>query len=629
MIDDDEKAWRLLCAHWDALPPPQPSGTKQEKTNRVAEEDAGCTRYPAAPLTRPEKQIRLLQLLPKHDSQTIACQLHTFDLIPESVSGIPQREDSSYPPYANFSYTWGESPGTRTILLNGEPFEVGVNCHEALQQVSRLSSHGGYFWMDSVCINQCDLRERAGQVTIMGEIYRQARVVLVCLGPHADDSDFLFRSLSALDYAGYSGRSSKYVGPRIRQQFLRRTNDAQAPQRLMKALDHLGDRPYWKRLWIIQEITLAQNVLFLCGDTQIGLRRFIKLLHYLRDYRTPRSSANRINLSRHMANTLQQALPCSRTAAPETETSTAQTPLSTALQTFGNSLCHDVRDRIYGLDALIAWPPHLPRLRPDYTISRVDLARRLLPYLHDHNARSALSPIQALRVLLKALELSPAHALALSRQASAANLIAATDRLVLPGRACQLRPSAAHLPGLATAMIPNASVKSLNAHWIDSFATTAAGEGDGDGAPSAPPLVPLRVRGRVAGVAGPEARAGDFLVKAYPFWLILRPPASPGAVLEIVGQAWIGATQLRGGHPERVVVQAAGGGDEDEEVVGMDVYMTFEDFVVGYAWCRRAGVRRTEGSWEEFVCQREYLHVKLAGGEEGEEKRSFARWAGG
>ena len=37
-------------------------------------------------------------------------------------------------------------------------------------------------WVDALCINQDDVEERSQQVSIMGRIYKEARMVLVYLG---------------------------------------------------------------------------------------------------------------------------------------------------------------------------------------------------------------------------------------------------------------------------------------------------------------------------------------------------------------------------------------------------------------------------------------------------------------
>ncbi|KAK5110881.1 hypothetical protein LTR85_000691 [Meristemomyces frigidus] len=51
-------------------------------------------------------------------------------------------------------------------------------------------------WIDALCINQEDMLEKSHQVAMMADIYQRASLVYACLGPHCDDSDFLFEQLA-------------------------------------------------------------------------------------------------------------------------------------------------------------------------------------------------------------------------------------------------------------------------------------------------------------------------------------------------------------------------------------------------------------------------------------------------
>jgi hypothetical protein len=44
-------------------------------------------------------------------------------------------------------------------------------------------------WVDAICINQQDIRERGCQVEMMGDVYSKAARVLVWLGPKSHDRD--------------------------------------------------------------------------------------------------------------------------------------------------------------------------------------------------------------------------------------------------------------------------------------------------------------------------------------------------------------------------------------------------------------------------------------------------------
>jgi hypothetical protein len=62
----------------------------------------------------------------------------------------------------------------------------------ALRHLRALSGgNATTLWIDQICINQSDVKEKTEQVKVMGRIYRSAEQVRVWLGPAADGSDDL------------------------------------------------------------------------------------------------------------------------------------------------------------------------------------------------------------------------------------------------------------------------------------------------------------------------------------------------------------------------------------------------------------------------------------------------------
>ncbi|KAF5725230.1 het-domain-containing protein [Fusarium mundagurra] len=123
-------------------------------------------------------QIRLLHLQPlrtkDHRSSapwykcvSLECTFETVHL-------------ASSPPYEALSYTWGDEKASVRILLNGEEFSVRPNLANALAAL-RISEPR-VLWVDALCINQEDIKERNHQVGMMRDIFRRAERVLVWLG---------------------------------------------------------------------------------------------------------------------------------------------------------------------------------------------------------------------------------------------------------------------------------------------------------------------------------------------------------------------------------------------------------------------------------------------------------------
>lgn len=122
-------------------------------------------------------------------------------------------------------------------------FEIQSNCAKALSCLRRPKDQRK-IWIDSLCINQDDDTERSHQVRHMHKIYAEASVVLVYLGQADDDSNMAMLLLNQPDR--YQ-QSNVYEKTSIR---------------------HLFQRPYFQRLWIVQEVALANTLEIYCGSAE-------------------------------------------------------------------------------------------------------------------------------------------------------------------------------------------------------------------------------------------------------------------------------------------------------------------------------------------------------------------------
>lgn len=97
------------------------------------------------------------------------------------------------------------------LLCNGKTIAVTRNLHEALWQLrenrkrlARLKrytrSHNQplHFWIDAICINQGNNKEKSFQVGLMREIYEWADHVFVWLGPADKSSDAAIRCIETI-----------------------------------------------------------------------------------------------------------------------------------------------------------------------------------------------------------------------------------------------------------------------------------------------------------------------------------------------------------------------------------------------------------------------------------------------
>lgn len=168
--------------------------------------------------------------------------------------------------YAALSYAWGDASDTVDLILNGAPVKVTRNLEAGLRMLrdeDRLK--GQKLWVDALCINQNDLIERGHQVKRMRNIFGGASKVIVWVGVASDGSykvAELIRSLLSL--IGYTTlkRSNLILGPFL-QVMLSKMPPASS---YWKAYFDFISRPYWRRLWIIQELAMAKELIVCCGS---------------------------------------------------------------------------------------------------------------------------------------------------------------------------------------------------------------------------------------------------------------------------------------------------------------------------------------------------------------------------
>lgn len=219
-----------------------------------------------------------------------------------SASGIEGLEPSDkdlpwkylWGDYIALSYVWGDATTTRDIYLDGVKVEVTANLEAALQQLRKhvRIQQGFKLWIDALCINQEDLAERAHQVARMNTIYASAWHIVTWLGPEADDSDLAMKAMRYFSLRSKDPDPLRGVYDRIDEllvdlrpvAYWRHTRVRRLmPKTVFRAIYHLLDRPYWRRLWILQEVALGrQNMPVLCGTKAIPLHDIYRALQVIK-----------------------------------------------------------------------------------------------------------------------------------------------------------------------------------------------------------------------------------------------------------------------------------------------------------------------------------------------------------
>jgi hypothetical protein len=192
--------------------------------------------------------------------------------------------------YEALSYTWASHlPAEQVEIRNSHnsswcgALQVGGNLASALRHM-RGSSERRILWIDAICINQADMHEREKQVKRMTEIYLGADRVTVWLGEAADNSD---AAMQTLDYLGSQLVVSTALWffpiPNAAEPlWCESTCQLPYDEAMWQAIRKLLFRPWFDRVWIIQEIQLSSDVAVVqCGHQQTSwnrLRRAVTIL---------------------------------------------------------------------------------------------------------------------------------------------------------------------------------------------------------------------------------------------------------------------------------------------------------------------------------------------------------------
>lgn len=192
-------------------------------------------------------QIRLLQILPRGNSDTLRCKMLHAEL-----------ED--LPIYEAISYTWGDPKQCKTILIDDKLFPTTQNVYNLLYDRSPIFSPRT-IWIDSICINQRDDEEKSWQVQLMTEIYEHASRVTVWLGL-AHNAHLANGLLLELAYL------IKHYAPSDQELFDKYHHQRRSMRFL--ALGDMLELSYFTRVWMVQEVSVNKTIHVVYGGQLIN-----------------------------------------------------------------------------------------------------------------------------------------------------------------------------------------------------------------------------------------------------------------------------------------------------------------------------------------------------------------------
>ncbi|RDW84234.1 hypothetical protein BP6252_01824 [Coleophoma cylindrospora] len=222
-------------------------------------------------------ELRILTLRPGREGTTVICEMQRVSLL----------SDFSY---AALSYCWGDQSITSNIIVNNVLVPVTTNLEAALQQLRMMGVR--QVWVDALCINQSNNQERNLQVRNMKHIYAKADLTYAWVGGTGTDGAAagvaLLRGINqnsvSLQSAQHAHFDSGHVSISHTSRHTSRSADLgnRCQRCTMKSafrnLDDFFNREYWRRRWVIQEITVARFVQVVCGNETIDLRSMVAAL---------------------------------------------------------------------------------------------------------------------------------------------------------------------------------------------------------------------------------------------------------------------------------------------------------------------------------------------------------------
>ena len=324
--------------------------------------------YTYSQLASDGHSIRLLTLHPGSASDDIKISIYEVRL-----GGDESLE------YEALSYVWGSTENPTHIEITNQTsalIPVTSNLASALRHL-RNQSQPRVLWIDAICIDQTNPEERGRQVAIMHNIYRFAKRVIVWFGPEADGSDLAMSLVNGIgskieiDWVEHNMKPSS-LG-------LSEPHWADQTQKLplddaeCSALEHFIDRAWFERLWVVQEVRLANSeTLCMCGSSTVkwaALRNAIYCLHQ----KNIRKRASRYYTQRLLG--IQDTFDPTRTYT-----------IAEYLHLISRFKCSDARDRVY---AILSVVQDSLNIIPDYTLSTAevyeDVARRCIEHSQSLN----------------------------------------------------------------------------------------------------------------------------------------------------------------------------------------------------------------------------------------------------
>ena len=227
----------------------------------------------------------MLTILPGPPESNVRCEMEVMNLFEPQI-------------YTALSYCWGDPNVTTAVIINNVETQVTVNLANALHQLRALNI--ARTWADALCINQLDQAEKSDQIRYMKYIYERAEETYIWLGsswhltqtaPSTISPISFLRAISIGEQNALHSHTIPEDTPatsgfelqsRQRSQEQDNCQPCLLQTRIFLLLDPFS-MEYWRRCWIIQEVTVASRISLLHGDERISWNDMTAAVERCRD----------------------------------------------------------------------------------------------------------------------------------------------------------------------------------------------------------------------------------------------------------------------------------------------------------------------------------------------------------
>lgn len=195
---------------------------------------------------------------------------------------LPQsHKDRRIRGYRALSYAWGDPTAVCWIKCNRHEVKIGRSLYSALQHL-RSSDVSQIMWADALCIHQADTSERNVQIANIGEIYEHADSIIVWLGQGSTQCSIAIDFLKLASILPSMSWDERKEGNDLHTDAMEHSDSERVRhiaslfdntsllKNVQRCIDDLFRRPWFRRVWIRQEIAKALSVEIACGGDRIS-----------------------------------------------------------------------------------------------------------------------------------------------------------------------------------------------------------------------------------------------------------------------------------------------------------------------------------------------------------------------